>query len=374
MKYVCLGYYNKGEREGMTGPEQDAMFDECFDYDDHLRANGHWAWGEALAPAETALTVYWKNGKVATTDGPYAETKEQIGGILILEARDMNHAVQLMAQHPAIEYGSIFEIRPAADMSELVKASEVRRGKNTSVRSTLLSALLVIGALGASRSAAAQSAKQSYASMAPVEQYLMDRGAEIALARSAAPNAISRDAQVLVLARHGYETAVPGKNGWVCMVERGWMGPFDSPEFWSPKVRGAVCLNPPAARSMLPFANLRTEMLMTGHSKAEVIAAIEASLGKKKWPGLERGAVAYMMSKSSYLTDNGDHNGPHLMFYEPVNNDSGWGAGVPDSPVVSVDYWRLSAQAYPQVSSFPPIRVFAVAVDTWSDGTPAPSM
>jgi hypothetical protein len=132
MKYICLGYYDKGKLEGMTEGEKDAMFDTCFAYDDHLRANGHWGGGEALQPAETALTLYWKNGKVATTDGSYAETKEQLGDILVLEARDMNHAVQLMTQHPSLKYGNVFEIRPAGDMSELMKASERRRGKNTS--------------------------------------------------------------------------------------------------------------------------------------------------------------------------------------------------------------------------------------------------
>jgi hypothetical protein len=132
MKYICLGYYDKGNHEAMTESERDAMFDKCFEYDDHLRTNGHWAGGEALQGAETALTLYWKNGKVATTDGPYAETKEQLGGILILDARDMNHAQQLIAQHPALKYGSIFEIRPAGDMSEIMKASEQRRGKKTS--------------------------------------------------------------------------------------------------------------------------------------------------------------------------------------------------------------------------------------------------
>jgi len=111
----------------MTAAEQNAMFDTCFDCDDHLRANGHWAGGEALQSPETALTLYWKNGKVATTDGPYAETKEQLGGVLVLEARNMNHAVQLMAQHPALKYGNIFELRPAADMNEFMKASEQRR-------------------------------------------------------------------------------------------------------------------------------------------------------------------------------------------------------------------------------------------------------
>ena len=127
MKYICLGYYDKGKFDGLAESERNAMFDACLAYDDHLRASGHWAGGEALQPEETALTLSWKNGKVATTDGPYAETKEQLGGILVIEARDMNHAVQLMAQHPAVKYGNIFEIRPAGDMSEIIKASEQRR-------------------------------------------------------------------------------------------------------------------------------------------------------------------------------------------------------------------------------------------------------
>jgi hypothetical protein len=127
MKYICLGYYQPAKHAAMTENEQNAMFDECFEYDDYLRANGHWGGGEGLQLPETALTLYWKNGKVATTDGPYAETKEQLGGILMLEARDMNHAIQLIAQHPALKYGSIFEIRPAADMNEIKKASERRR-------------------------------------------------------------------------------------------------------------------------------------------------------------------------------------------------------------------------------------------------------
>ena len=131
MKYICLGYYDPSRHAVMTEQEREAMFDECFDYDDHLRANGHFVGGEALQPSETALTLYWKNGKVATTDGPYAETKEQLGGILVLEAHDMNHAIQLMSQHPAVNYGTIFEIRPTGDMSEIAKASEQRRRKVT---------------------------------------------------------------------------------------------------------------------------------------------------------------------------------------------------------------------------------------------------
>ena len=127
MKYICLGYYEPAKHAAMTEDERNAMFDECFEYDDHLRANGHWAGGEALQPSETALTVYWKNGKVATTDGPYAETKEQLGGILVLEARDMNHAIRLISQHPAVKYGSIFEVRPTGDMTEIIQQSEQRR-------------------------------------------------------------------------------------------------------------------------------------------------------------------------------------------------------------------------------------------------------
>jgi hypothetical protein len=127
MKYICFGYYDIDKFKDMTEDERNAMFDTCFAYDDHLRANGHWAGGEAIQPAESALTLSRENGKVTTTDGPYTETKEQLGGILLLEARDMNHAVQLMSQHPSLTYGNIWEIRPVGDMSEIEKASEERR-------------------------------------------------------------------------------------------------------------------------------------------------------------------------------------------------------------------------------------------------------
>lgn len=131
MKYICLGYYDKRKFEAMPEGERNAWFDRCFEYDDQLRANGHWAGGEALQGPETALTLSGKDGKVAMTDGPYAETKEQLGGILVLEARDMNHAVQLIGQHPALGLGNIFEIRPVGDMSNIIRASEQRRSQNT---------------------------------------------------------------------------------------------------------------------------------------------------------------------------------------------------------------------------------------------------
>jgi hypothetical protein len=129
VKYICLGYIQPGKFENMGESERHAMLDECFDYDDQLRANGHFATGEALQPPCTAVTLYWKNGKVAVTDGPYAETKEQLGGILVLETRDLNHAVQLISQHPGVKYGP-WEIRPAADLNEMIRESERRRGKD----------------------------------------------------------------------------------------------------------------------------------------------------------------------------------------------------------------------------------------------------
>ena len=242
------------------------------------------------------------------------------------------------------------------------------------IHSIFLSAFVLAGGLIATRPAAAQDSKEPYPTMAPIEQYLMNRDAEIALARSAAPDAISHDASVIVLTRHGYETAVEGKNGWVCWVGRGWMAMFDNPEFWSPKVRAADCINPPAVRSVLPYAYKRTELILAGHSKQEVIAALKAAIDKKELPSLEPGTISYMMSKGSYLTDNGGHNGPHLMFYQAVKDGAAWGANLTNSPVLAVNYWYFSAEAYPQLKAFPPLFVFLVGVEKWSDGTPAPGM
>lgn len=229
-------------------------------------------------------------------------------------------------------------------------------------------ALLVV--LGAAYRAMAQDAPSPYPKMAPVDQYLMEKNAEIQLARSAAPDSISRDATILVLGRQGYETAVEGKNGFVCMVERGWMGMFDWLEFWSPKVRAANCLNPQAARSILPIVHLRTRMVMAGRSKAEIVSAVKAAFEKKQLPSLESGAMAYMMSKSAYLTDEGDHNVSHLMFYTLVENAQDWGSEAAGSPVVSSPYWFISRKEQSQMKGLPPILVFVVMVADWSDGTP----
>ena len=128
MKYICLGYYDDANWESMSESERNALMDECFAYDDVLRKNGHSVGGEALQSPRNATTLRWKNGKVSITDGPYAETKEQLGGFFVLEARDLNHAIQLVSKHPGVKAGP-FEIRPVEDMSEMIRESERRRSK-----------------------------------------------------------------------------------------------------------------------------------------------------------------------------------------------------------------------------------------------------
>ena len=236
---------------------------------------------------------------------------------------------------------------------------------------SLIKCFVLLVGLGTAHQAVAQAATTPYPNMAPVEQYLMDRTAEITLARSAAPESVSRDAEVQVLGRKGYETAVKGKSGFVCMVERAWMGPLDWPEFWNPKVRAAVCLNPQAAHSMLPITYLRTRMVMAGRSRPEIVSALKAAFENRHLPNLESGAMSYMMSKSAYLTDEGHHNGPHLMFYTLVKNSKDWGSGAAGSPVQSSPYWVSSPQDESQLKGLPPILVFIVGVRNWSDGTPA---
>jgi hypothetical protein len=130
VKYICLGYIQPGKFENLTENERHAMVDECFEYDDRLRANGYFAAGEGLQAPSSAKTLRWQNGKVLVTDGPYAETKEQVGGILVIEARDLNHAIQLISHHPGVKYGP-WEVRPAADLNQMILESERRRGKDT---------------------------------------------------------------------------------------------------------------------------------------------------------------------------------------------------------------------------------------------------
>ena len=226
------------------------------------------------------------------------------------------------------------------------------------VKAITLRSFALVVVLGAWWQARGADAKASYPSMAPLDQYLIaDRNAEIALARSAAPESISRDAEIMVLGRHGYETAVTGKNGFVCVVERSWTAGINDPDFWNPKLRGPICFNPPAARSYLPLTIKKTELVLAGQSKAQMFEGIKADFDKKELPALASGAMCYMLSKQGYLSDHDGHWHPHLMFFVPQTDAVTWGANLPGSPVLE--------------SSVPEDRltVFLIPVAKWSDGT-----
>ena len=204
-----------------------------------------------------------------------------------------------------------------------------------------------------------------YPAMAPLDQYMMDRAAEIALAKSAAPPSIADKATVLVLTRHGYDTAIKGSNGFVCAVERSWMSQFDFPQFWNPHMRGALCYNPPAVRSILPYTIRRTEFVLAGRTKPQIVAAIKDGIDKHDLPHLEAGAMTYMMSKQQYLNDHAHNWVPHLMFYFPRSAAATWGADLPGAPPMLNPQFQESPEA---------LSVIMVPVKHWSDGTPAPAM
>ncbi len=202
-----------------------------------------------------------------------------------------------------------------------------------------LGAFALVVALGACAQTQTPDAKASYPNMAPIDQYLMaDRNAEIALSRSAAPESISRDAEVMILGRHGYETAVKGKNGFVCMVERSWTAGIDEPDFWNPKLRGAICFNPPAARTVIPITLKKTELVLAGRSKAQMSEGIKDAFDKKELPAVEPGAMSYMMSRQAYLGDSAGRWHPHLMFFVPQTDAVTWGADLPGSPILTFGY------------------------------------
>ena len=201
--------------------------------------------------------------------------------------------------------------------------------------------------------------------MAPLDQYLMDRSAEIALAQSAAPPSISGKATILVLTRNGYDTAIKGSNGFVCAVERSWMAQYDFPQFWNPHMRGPLCYNPAAVRSILPYTIRRTELVLAGRTKSEMAAAIKDGIEKHLLPPLEAGAMTYMMSKQQNLNDNAHNWVPHLMFYFPRADAANWGADLSGAPPMLNPQFQESPEA---------ISVIMVPVTHWSDGTPAPMM
>ena len=221
-------------------------------------------------------------------------------------------------------------------------------------------ALAVIFAV-APRPAQAQDAKTPYPQMAPLDQYLIaDRNVEIELARTAAPETVAREAEVMVLTRHGYEVAVKGTNGFVCIVERSWTADSDDPDFWNPKLRAPICFNPPAARTYLPLTIRKTDLVLAGKSKAEMFAGINDGFEKKEIPTLEPGAMSYMLSKQGYLGDSAGHWHPHVMFFVSDIDAATLGANLAGSPV-------LASPDKPDR-----LTVILIPVGKWSDGTTAP--
>jgi hypothetical protein len=227
----------------------------------------------------------------------------------------------------------------------------------TKVRPVTINGVALLGLLCTAHPAVAQDAPTKYPNMAPIGQYMMaDRGAEIALARSASPDSIARDATVLVLRPHGYETAVQGKNGFVCIVGRGWSAAAD-PDYWNPKVRVPMCLNGPAARSYLLRVTKITNLALRGQALGTVNDSIAAALARKELPPMEAGAMCYMMSKDGYGGDAAPHWPSHLMFFYSDFDPASWGANVPGSPIIAV------------ADPLEHMTQFVITTPRWSDGT-----
>jgi hypothetical protein len=236
----------------------------------------------------------------------------------------------------------------------------MRKKKVDAIRSFALLVVLSMAYLTMARGAMAQNATTPYANMAPVEQYLMDQTDEIALARTAAPESISRDAGVMVLGRHGFETAVRSKNGFVCIVGRGWTSAADA-DFWNPKVRVPMCVNAPAARSYLLRLTKETGWILAGQTKVQLNETIAAAITKKELPPMELGAMCYMMGKQGYGGDSAPHWPSHLMFFYSDTDPAIWGANLPGSPVIAVH------------DPLEHLTQFVIPVQRWSDGTEASS-
>jgi hypothetical protein len=228
-------------------------------------------------------------------------------------------------------------------------------------KSALLSAVLLCAALSQALGQSQMSAASTpYPVMAALDQYLMSRESEIALARTAAPRAISDGAEVMVLGRNGYTTAVKGSNGFLCLVERSWGAATDDRDFWNPKVRAPICFNPAAARTFAPTYLMKTKLVLAGKSKMDLVRAIASAFDSRELPELEPGAMCYMMSRQQYLNDPGRSWHPHLMFFVSGNAGKSWGSDLPGSPVMSAND--------PEER----VTIFLVWVGYWSDGTPAP--
>lgn len=238
-----------------------------------------------------------------------------------------------------------------------------------------MGALALASLLITTASTRAQEEQRAYPKMLPLSEYLMDRDAAIALARSAAPEGISKGASVLVLTPKGWETAVNGTNGFVCMAGPSWTASIDFYDVWSPKQKGALCLNPPAVRSILPIFRKLTQMTLAGvTSVKERIAGIQEAYAKKEIPSVEPGAMSFMMSKDAYLTHLGEtHNLCHVMFFLPIKDPAELDANDPSSPISSTSMWFPDPDKpdSPLNKELPPLRTVPIEVPYWSNGSPA---
>lgn len=215
-------------------------------------------------------------------------------------------------------------------------------------------------------SAWAGAAQTNYPKMLPIDRYLVsDRATEIALARSAAPKSISDKATVLTLGKDGYETAVKGTNGFVCLVFRSWSNDFDYADFWDPNLRTPQCWNAAAAGSWLPDYLTRTKWVLSGASRKNMAARTKAGLADHEISPPAPGSMAYMMSKDQFINEPSPANGParwypHVMFFVPATDGAPWGANFPGGPL------------YSATSDAEPFTIYFVVVPRWSDGTLGP--
>lgn len=232
--------------------------------------------------------------------------------------------------------------------------------KNTN-RFLVTAYLALVSLACAFRQPQALAADSPYPTMASVDQYLMANASEeVTLARTAAPQAISADARVMVLGRHGYSTAVKGHNGFLCLVERSWGASTDDPQFWNPRIRSPICFNPPATRTFAPLYLTKTRLVLAGKSPREIVQAIASGFAQGHSPALEPGAMCYMMSKKQYLGDQPKAWHPHLMFFVSGDAVKSWGANLRGSPLIAAPDPEERA------------TILMVWVGHWSDGTPAP--
>jgi len=234
------------------------------------------------------------------------------------------------------------------------------------MRKNIVAAIAVLFLLPAAFASAtpeppASTGNSPYPKMAPLDRYLIaDQNAEIKLARTAAPASISDGAEVMVLGRNGYTTAVKGKNGFLCLIERSWANPTDDAEFWNPSLRAPICFNRAAAETFVPIYLMKTKLVLAGKSPNDVFKATTLAFSTHQLPALAPGAMCYMMSKQQYLNDSGKSWHPHLMYFAPPGAEKSWGANLPGSPVIAADD--------PQERT----TIMMVVVHKWSDGTPAP--